>query len=73
MDTADTRCVVTVVNQGVRFFLRGTTWAFHLDRANVFADAPAAYDAADKARKFMPPKIRKTYEVWALKTAQREV
>ena len=28
--------LVTVTNQGNQFWLRGTTWAFHADRANLF-------------------------------------
>ena len=66
----NTECVVTVVNQGTRFYLRGTTWAFHLDQANVFPDTDTARAAARKAEKFMATKIRKSYELWSLDAAQ---
>jgi len=68
----DTQCVVTVVNQGVRFWLRGSTWAFHLDRANIFADTDAAFAAIRKAQKFMVANTRKRLEVWSLTSAQKE-
>ena len=57
--------IVTVSNKGQQFWLRGTTWAFHADRANVFATESEAKAAAVKAEKFMAPAIRKSYKVEA--------
>lgn len=51
--------VVTVMNMGNKFWLRGTTWAFHLDRANQFASLVEAQRAFEKAQPFMAAKIRK--------------
>jgi hypothetical protein len=55
--------IVTVTNQGQQFWLRGTTWAFHADRANQFPTQEAATLAAMKAEQFMAPKIRKSYKI----------
>lgn len=55
--------IVTVENQGEKFWLRGTTWAFVADRANVFTTEAEAKAAATKAEKFMHPKIRNAYKV----------
>jgi len=57
--------IVTVENQGQRFWLRGTTWAFSVDRANRFPSEDAAKAAAVKAEKFMHAKIRKSYKIEA--------
>lgn len=57
--------IVTVSNKGQQFWLRGTTWAFHADRANVFATESEAKAAAVKAEMFMAPAIRKSYKVEA--------
>ncbi len=46
---------VTVTNEGGKYWLRGTTWAFHADRANSFETTEAATAALEKARKFMKP------------------
>jgi len=61
-----TQYVVTVENQGAKFWLRGTTWAFRAERANVFKSEAAAKAAAVKAEKFMTAKIRKSYRVEAV-------
>jgi hypothetical protein len=46
--------IVTVRNQaGEEVPLRGTVWAFHMDRAQVFDTRAAAQAALDKARQFM--------------------
>lgn len=55
--------IVTVNNQGQQFWLRGTTWAFHAERANQFATEQDAIKAAKKAEKFMTLSIRKSYKV----------
>lgn len=45
--------IVTLIHNGQRWPLRGTTWAYSMDRAQVFASREAAQAALDKARKFM--------------------
>lgn len=55
--------IVTVENNGMKFWLRGTTWAFHRDRANEFASHEAAQTAIDKAKQFMAPKIKKNLKI----------
>ncbi len=55
--------IVTVTNKGQQFWLRGTTWAFHAERADVFSSEQDAIAAARKAEKFMAPAIRKSYKV----------
>ena len=55
--------VVTVENKGMRFWLRGTTWAFSEGRANVFDTREDAEAAAKKARKFMAPSIARAYRI----------
>ena len=57
--------VVTVSNKGQQFWLRGTTWAFHADRANEFATEADAMAAAKRAEKFIAPAIRNVYKVEA--------
>jgi len=49
--------IVTTVNKGVTFYLRGTTWTFNIDRASVFTSREAAETAVKKARMFMVPSI----------------
>lgn len=55
--------VVTVMNKGTQFWLRGTTWAFHRDRANVFETQEAAQAAIAKASKFIHATIRKNLQI----------
>jgi len=55
--------IVTVQNKGEKFWLRGTTWAFNLDRANKFETREAAAEAAKRAEKFMAPAIRRGYVI----------
>lgn len=55
--------IVTVINKGTQFWLRGTTWAFHVDRADVFSTAAEAQAAVDKASKFMTPTIRRNLRI----------
>lgn len=54
---------VTVVNAGVLFYLKGTTWTGDKDRADSFTTKEAAQAAAAKAEEFMHPRIRKSYKV----------
>jgi hypothetical protein len=49
--------VVTTTNEGQTFWLRGTVWAFHFDRATQYDSREAAQAALDKAKKFMMPVI----------------
>jgi len=51
--------IVTVNNNGLVFFLRGTIWAYTVDRAQVFTDRESAELALQKARKFMKASIFK--------------
>lgn len=53
------RMLVTTENQGVIFYLKGTTWAFNSDRADKFETLEQAKSAVEKARKFMHTKIYK--------------
>jgi hypothetical protein len=52
--------VVTCTNKGAKFWLKGTTWAFSIDRADKFCSGHAAGMAIAKARKFMTSAIYKT-------------
>lgn len=54
---------VTVINQGLTFWLRGTTWAFEAERGNTFETIEEAQAAIEKARKFMAPKIKKAVKI----------
>jgi hypothetical protein len=49
--------IVTVVNNGAKWPLRGTTWAFDMSRAQTFPTREAAQAGLEKARKFMKPAI----------------
>ena len=51
--------IATVENQGQTFYLKGTTWAFHLDRADRFETMEAAKAAATKAARFMTKTLAK--------------
>lgn len=51
--------VVTVTHNGNRVPLRGTVWAFSMDRAQHFATREAAQAQLDKARQFMKATIYK--------------
>lgn len=51
--------IVTVVHNGVKMPLRGTVWAFSMDRAQKFESREAAQAALDKAKKFMKAAIYK--------------
>ena len=55
--------VVTVVNMGNQFWLRSTTWASYIDRADKFESVGLAQAAIDRAAKFMAPKIRKSLKI----------
>jgi hypothetical protein len=55
--------VVTVINNNVKFYLKGTTWTSSLDRASKFASDAIAAEFAIKAERFMAPKIRKSYKI----------
>lgn len=53
--------IVTVLNsQGEKFPLRGTVWAFSMDRAQKFATREDAQAALEKARKFMKARVYKS-------------
>ena len=54
---------VSVVNGGMKFWLRGTVFTFSIDRADKFEDMKQAMAAAIKAEKFMAPKIKRTYKI----------
>jgi hypothetical protein len=51
--------VVTVTKGGQRYWLKGTTFAFTVDRAEGFETIDAAVAGIQKAEKFMSPAIRK--------------
>jgi hypothetical protein len=54
---------VTVENNGQTFYLRGTTWAFHADRADVFFGIVEAKAAADRAARFMPKALARKMKI----------
>lgn len=66
------KTVVTVVNEGTRFWLKGTTWAFALDRAQRFETTEAAFAAIEKAKKFNKAKVMKRAELWSEEMALKE-
>jgi len=68
-----TKTVVTVVNAGTRFWLRGTTWAFRFERADRFDSTDAAFAAIKRAAKFASPRLIKRAELWDESTAAKEV
>ena len=45
--------IVTLMHNGQKWPLRGTVWAFHMDRATHYETHEAAQAALDKAKKFM--------------------
>ena len=51
--------IVTVVHNGNEVPLRGTVWAFSMDRAQVFATREDAQAMLDRAKKFMKASIYK--------------
>lgn len=61
--------VVTVVNSGVRFWLKGSTWAFAFDRADRFPTTDLAFAAIERAKKFNKPAVMKRAELWDEATA----
>lgn len=65
--------VVTVVNAGARFWLKGTTWAFSLERAQRFDTTEAAFAAIERAKKFHKAAVMKRAELWDEATALKEV
>ena len=66
------KIVVTVVNAGTRFWLRGTTWAFRFERADRFDSTDAAFAAIKRGAKFNPG-VMKRAELWDESTAAKEV
>ena len=51
--------IVTVVHNDNEVPLRGTVWAFSMDRAQVFATREDAQAMLDRAKKFMKASIYK--------------
>lgn len=51
--------IVTVIHNGNEVPLRGTVWAFSMDRAQQFETKEAAQAALDSAKKFMKASIYK--------------
>jgi hypothetical protein len=68
----NTECVVTVVNAGQRFWLKGTTWTFDKSRAHKFADTAAANAAIERASKFNKKAVMKRAEVWSVEMMDKE-
>lgn len=65
----ENQTVVTVVNEGVRFWLKGTTWAFSFDRAQRFPTTDLAFAAIERAKKFNKAEVMKRAELWDETTA----
>ena len=57
------RYIVTLTNKGHEFWLRGTTWAFHAERADMFDSIPQAQAALQRAAKFMRPAMVKQVKI----------
>jgi len=55
--------VVTTVNQGQLFWLRGTVWAFQRERATEYATEQAACEAVVASAKFNPKAAKKAVVV----------
>jgi len=55
--------LVTLINQGTQFWLRGTTWAFSVDRASRFATVEDAQVALHIAKQFMKAKTFKLAQI----------
>jgi len=51
--------IVTVTHNGNEVPLRGTVWAFSMDRAQVFTTREEAQAMLDRAKKFMKVSIYK--------------
>ena len=51
--------IVTVTNNGIKWPLRGTVWAFDMSRAQIFPTREAAQAALVKAKPFMKAAIYK--------------
>lgn len=49
--------MITVVNDGQRFWLGGTVWRFRKERADTYCSKPQADIALAKARQFMKPAV----------------
>lgn len=56
--------IVTVENGGQTFYLRGTTWAFTVERAQRYTTRDEAQAALDKAKKFMKASLYKLAKIW---------
>lgn len=62
--------IVTVTHNGNKVPLRGTVWAFDMDRATKYETREAAQAALDKARKFMRASIYKKAVIEEVETAR---
>jgi hypothetical protein len=51
--------VVELHNNGTDYFLKGTTWAFNITRANLFESFEEAFKGLHKAKQFTAPKVFK--------------
>ena len=56
---AEPKFIVTVIYNGNEWPLRGTVWALHMDRAQIFASPEAAQAGLEKAKKFMKANLFK--------------
>jgi hypothetical protein len=54
---------VTVINNGIKFWLKKTTWAFSAERGDRFETIQNAIEAITKAQKFMAPRIKKNIKI----------
>lgn len=61
--TQNPKFIVTVTHNGNKVPLRGTVWAFSMDRAQEFDTREAAQAALDKAKKFMKVSIYKKAQI----------
>lgn len=55
--------IVTVINNGSEWPLRGSVWAFSMERAQHFATREEAQTALNKARPFMKAAVFKKAQI----------
>lgn len=53
------KITVSIQHAGQTWYLKGTTWTGELDRAFKYESEEQAYEALEKAKKFMAPAIKK--------------
>jgi hypothetical protein len=65
--------IVTLTHNGNRVPLRGTVWAYSMERAQIFATHEDAAAALEKARKFMKAAFFKKARIEEVPPASPEI